>query len=409
VRSRDVRPHVALCLDWSPDQTRALTECGAEVTCVVTAADRHAPAAAGHTGRVLVVGDPADLDQVLGALGRAGLTPRDFTAVGTDDEFALVTAAVLAELGGAAGLRPPVALALRDKEIQKRLVRAAGLPVAGSAVVADLAEVADTGLRPPLVVKPPAGAGCQRTWVVPDDAAVRRLAEHAERVGPWLVEEFVPGEELHVDGAVRGGEVRLVSVGRYLANLIGLRDGGVLLGSTTPDPDQEVLLGGIDRLTRAALAALGHTDGVFHLEVFHDDGRLVFGECAGRIGGGMIFEAVLAKHGVDLNREWAAAVLGRPPAPASTRPPTAGSFGWINLQCPAGRIEHLPDLAELAARPGVVAAQQWKDPGDVVGDPTGGSHVLVAKAMVHAVKESQARADLTAVADWFAGQVRVTA
>jgi len=379
-------------LGWAREPVAALVDQGAEVTCVVPTAERDKPRADGFAGLVVTVGDHTRVDDALAALAATGNTPADYLAACSDDEFAIVPAAVMTQLGIGAGMSVPVALALRDKGIQHSLVRAAGIPTADSVRINDLAEVATCGLCPPIVVKPPAGAGTQRTWLVPDVDAAKRLAGSAPSTGPWLVERFVRGEELHVDGVVRAARVSLCSVSRYLHNVIEVR-GGNLVGSATLDADTEGrLVADVTRLTTEVLAALGHTDGVFHLECFHDDGNLVFGECAGRIGGGMITEAVRAKYGVDLYAEWAASVMGLP-SPGASTPPTVApdSLGWVNLPCPAGRIDTLPDRSAISRRPGVVDAQLWASPGDVVGDPQEGSHLLVAKAMVRAPREVRAR------------------
>lgn len=396
-------------LGWAREPVAALVAQGADVTCVVPAAERDKPRADGFTGPVVTVHDHTRVDDVLAALAASGNTPEDYQTASSDDEFAIVPAAVMTQLGAGAGMSVPVALALRDKGVQNSLVRAAGIPTADSVRINDLAEVTTCGLGPPLVVKPPAGAGTQRTWLIPDVDAAERLAGSAPSTGPWLVERFVPGEELHVDGVVRAARVLLCSVSRYLHNVIEVR-GGNLVGSATVDADTEGgLVADVTRLTADVLAAVGHTDGVFHLECFHGDGNLIFGECAGRIGGGMIAEAVRAKYGVDLYAEWAASVLGLP-SPGADTPPTVApdSLGWVNLSCPAGRIATLPDRSAIAGRPGVVDAQLWAAPGDVVGDPREGSHLLVAKAMVRAPREARARDHLMAVGRWFSSAVQVT-
>lgn len=388
-----------LCLEWGAGPVGAMRDLGVAVTCVAAIGDPGVPDRLPVNVQVVSVRDHSRVEDVLAGLASAGLTPADFTAVGTDDEFSVVTAAVLAALGGARGMPVPVALALRDKLEQKRLVRAAGLPTARCALAGSLAEAKGVGVEPPLVIKPPAGAGTQRTWAVhtADD-----LAAMPDEPGPWLVEEFVPGEELHVDGVVRAGVLVVAVVSRYLHNVIGVRDGDLVASTTVEDPD---LVERATELTAAALAALGHRDGVFHLEAFHDNDSLVFGECAGRIGGGMVAETVLAKSGVDLYAEQAAALLGVPsPAVVSTTPDV---LGWANLPVPAGRITRLPSQAEIAARPGVAAAQVWKRAGDVVSDPSGGSHLLAAKVMVRAPSAEAAREALTGTAAWFADTAQV--
>ncbi|MDK9499257.1 ATP-grasp domain-containing protein [Streptomyces katrae] len=401
-----------LYLGWQREAVEALQSLGARVTCVVPVSERFKPAEEGFTGTVLAAGDHTSVEHVLGALADRNLAPSSFRVVCTEDEFAIVASAVLAELGRTQPfLTPAVALALRDKGVQKRRVREAGIPVADATRFPGLDALAEAvrsgAVELPVVVKPPAGAGSVHTRLVRDAAELAAFTRAVgDAAGPWLVESFVRGEELHVDGAVRDGRTVVLSVSRYLHNVVEVHEGR-LVGSATLDTGSErALSDAVAALTERALRAIGHTDGVFHLEAFHDDGDLVFGECAGRIGGGMILEAVRAKYGVDLYREWAAAALGLPsPAAEHGGAPDGGpekdSFGWVNLAAPPGRIRVLPSRTAIESRPGVVQGQLWAKEGDRIGDMREGSHLLVAKALVRAPAEATVRERLFEVGRWF--------
>ncbi|WP_329201210.1 MULTISPECIES: ATP-grasp domain-containing protein [unclassified Streptomyces] len=368
---------------------------------------------------VAVARDHTSVEEVLGALADLRLAPSAFLTVCTEDEFAIVTASVLAELGcPQAFLTPAVALALRDKGLQKQRVRDAGLPVADSMRFCGLDALAGAvesgSVALPLVVKPPAGAGSVHTRVVHDPAGLAAFARDVgDAPGPWLVESFVPGEELHVDGAVRDGRTVVVSVSRYLHNVVEVHRGRLVASATLDACSDHALSDAVAALTERALRAIGHADGVFHLEAFHDDGALVFGECAGRIGGGMILEAVRGKYGVDLYREWAAAALGLPSpaagggAPGTGPEPEKDSFGWVNLAAPPGRIRLLPSQTSMENRPGVVQAQLWAKEGDRIGDMREGSHLLVAKALVRAPAEAVVRERLAEVGQWFSAALEM--
>ncbi|MFD7507782.1 acetyl-CoA carboxylase biotin carboxylase subunit family protein [Streptomyces sp. NPDC059853] len=408
-----------LYLGWQREAVDALQACGTRVMCVVSAAERGKPAEAGFDGPIAVARDHTNVEDVLGALAGYGLTPDRFETVCTEDEFALVTAAVLNALAGSSSadalpLSVPVALALRDKAVQKRRIREANVPTARCRRLSDLAavreEVRDAELVPPFVIKPLAGAAAQHTHVVETsdtDSALKEIASSDAPVGPWLVEEYVHGEELHIDGAIRGGEIQVLSVSRYLHNVITVHDGHLVASATLDDSDP--LVARAHRLAERSLTALGHADGVFHLEAFVDGEGLVFGECAGRIGGGLILDVVRSKYGVDLYAVWAAAALGcPPPAPVPVEEPRTDSFGWVNLPAPTGRLRSLPTREEIEARPGVVLGQTWAVPGDILGDPRRASHLLVAKAMVRAPSEAEVRAILRDTGEWFAQQVTVT-
>ncbi|MGP3948141.1 ATP-grasp domain-containing protein [Streptomyces sp. 7N604] len=417
-----------LYLGWQREAVEALQRLGARVTCVVSSSDRVKPAEEGFEGTLAVARDHTHTEDVLGALAHLGLAPDGFWTACSEDEFAIVTAAVLSNLGCERVTSVSGALSLRDKAFQKRLVRQAGIPTAECARFPDLGAVAEAvrsgEVGTPFVIKPPAGAGSQHTRVVRDGEAVKdedvrdgragagALDAFAREVGtatgPWLVERFVRGEELHIDGVVRDGAVLLVSVSRYLHNVVEVHQGSLIASATLDEDAERELVDGAVRQTERVLAALGHADGVFHLEAFHDDGALTFSECAGRIGGGMILEAVRGKHGTDLYDEWAAAVLDVPsPVAQSVREPLKDSFGWANLAAPPGRIRSLPSREAIEARPGVVQGQLWAEPGDVIGDMRQGSHLLVAKALVRAPSEATARTQLASVNAWFADALQM--
>ncbi|MFJ8047988.1 acetyl-CoA carboxylase biotin carboxylase subunit family protein [Streptomyces luteogriseus] len=314
---------------------------------------------ASEHARMLPCGTPSDVEAVLAALARAGEDPAGFDVVWGIDEFTVVPAAVVAAaIGRPAHLPLDVSLRFRDKELQKRAVRAAGLPTARTAVATrfeDLAAEPARGLGWPRVVKPMAGAAAADTHRVDTaeelQARIGLLLESAAAQGPFLVEEYVEGRELHLDGCVRDGRLTAFGVSRYLQNCLDIRDGGVT-GSYTLDagrhPELCVEAG---RFALRCLQALGMRDGIFHMEVFEGPDGLVFSECAARAGGGMITEGFEARYGVNLLTEQGRAVAG---LPAGEPVPGDRVYGQLSVRPPAGTALAVPDTEELLQRPGVV-------------------------------------------------------
>ncbi|MFJ9774023.1 ATP-grasp domain-containing protein [Kitasatospora sp. NPDC101157] len=405
-------PLRVLIIGWKPDAAvTALHGHGAELTCAVAPGDLAAARAHPGASRVVPVANPTDLESVLSGLAREGLSPASFDVVCTAGEFELVAASALGETAGRAALPLEAALALRDKFVQKQRIQEAGLPVTACRVVEGLAGVAASGDDLPCVIKPLAGAGTMDTHRVETAADLARIRAvlKGSADGLWLVERFVPGTELHVDGVVRDGRVLGFGVSRYLNNLIDFHD-GALVGSFTLDPahHSELYERTGDLVTRA-MGALGHRDGVFHLEMFHQaDGGLVFSECAGRVGGGKIATALQRQFGIDLHDEWARSVLRLPSALGPERSPgsgSAGSHGWIHLTAPAGRIEHAPGEADLLAQPGVVTAEVDIRVGDVAPGSTAATSLRAARAVVRGSDATEAEARLRSLADWFRAAV----
>ncbi|MDH6226010.1 hypothetical protein [Streptomyces sp. MJP52] len=392
--------HVLL-IGWRPDAVAALRRLGAEVTCVLAAHELDARGDLLDDAHTVVARDPCATEPTLAALERHGLSADRFDVVTSQFEYSLVNAAVVGGPRSPAGIRQ--ALLLRDKELQKRRVRAARLPVADSAQVTRPADLLALD-RPRGVLKPldlSTGRG-MRTWS--SDAERIHIAEtlaDSPTPGPWLAESWVDGEELHVDGVVRHGEVRFVSVGRYLQNPLAAQRGG-LRGSLAEHPERRRgLYDHAREFAGRVMSALDHRDGVFHLEVYEQaDGRWVFGECGGRLGGGSLDVLVRLQHGVDLHEEWARAVLALPPGPPAV--PAATTFGHVFLAAD-GPERGRPADAEIAARDGVRHVASQPPPAGPLSSTTPARR-FPATAVVEGKDTAHADDRVRALATWFSGR-----
>ncbi|MCT9089955.1 ATP-grasp domain-containing protein [Streptomyces sp. ASQP_92] len=393
-------PNDVLMVGWHFKAVDALRQAGRRVISAVSSAELYRVPAHVPRADLIVVPDSNSAEDVLAGLAREGLAPADFAAIHTMREFALVTAALLAAHGDTRGLPVDTAVALRDKYVQKRLVRDAGLPTAACHVVDRLDDLLGDTPPLPFVVKPLAGAGTYNTHAVRTRAQLEALTAEGEGLqGPWLVEEFIDGRELHIDGIVREGDLTFLAVSRYLNNVIDIKTGG-LVGSVTLHPRTEAACYQQARsLTRDALAALRLRDGVFHLEAFQRDGELVFSECAGRIGGGVVQDTLIHAFGTDLLAEWARTITGQPSSP--TPEPHSRNHGWVHLQAEAGRPVRLPSLDALESRPGCVAAGLDLKGSRVIPDPAVSSNQRVAWAVLAGDSEQHVARNAQSLAAWF--------
>ncbi|MGW2110220.1 ATP-grasp domain-containing protein [Streptomyces sp. NPDC001948] len=355
--------------------------------------------------RMLPCGDPTDVEAVLAALARAGVDPAEFDAVCGIDEFTVVpAAAVAAAIGRPAHLSLEVSLRFRDKELQKRAIRAAGLPVARTAVVArpaDLVEGPAGELGWPRVVKPMAGAAAVDTYRADTGQEladrVGTLLATAAAKGPFLVEEYVEGGELHLDGCVRGGRLTAFGASRYVQNILNTSSGGVR-GSYTLDATRHPeLCARTEQFALRCLQALGMRDGIFHMEVFDGPDGLVFSECAARAGGGMITEAFEARYGINLLTEQGRAVAG---LPAGEPVLDDRVQGQLTLRAPVGNALEMPGTGELLARPEVVDGRV-----ETAAPTRTSAGQRVGVALVAAPDEETVVARMREVQEWFAGAV----
>jgi biotin carboxylase len=246
-------------------------------------------------------------------------------AVVAVDDVGVEIAAAAGERLGLAHNDPAAVAATRNKaELRARLERAR-VPQPAFAVAPDLAAVdeavAHVGM--PCVLKP-VGLAASRGVIRADDAGAATRA--AQRIlaladGPLLVEEYVPGVEVAVEGLVLApGRVEILAVFDKPDPLVGpyFEETIYVTPSRLPRAQQDR----VHELTTSAATAVGLVDGPVHAEVRLDGDRAwvieiaarsIGGLCARtlRFGAGIALEELILRHALglpidDLEREPAA-------------------------------------------------------------------------------------------------------
>lgn len=362
----------------------------------------------------LRVDEQKNPENILMALHRAGLADTEFDAVQTSDEWALVTAGVLAAHFGCRAIDPVTAVRFRDKSVQKQCVSAAGVPAARVTVIDDVHDV--SGISeweyPRAVLKPVAGAATARTAVVDSLDELRGLSaryrEERTTQRTFVLEEYVGGDEWIVDGFVWNGELRFCAVGRYGSPCLTTVDEDQPLWMRHFDPKEEAWAYELAApVVHDALAALGLRDGVFHMELFHqpETGRLVFSECAARRGGALIHEQVQAKFGVHLGEAVVSCALGRPPeADVVLR---QGMVGTSYLSGRSGIVFDCPSPAQVRELPGVEFARIEFPAGQMFSGTIDNTNHRMGQVLVSAADEQELQERFAAVRSWFASQLVV--
>jgi biotin carboxylase len=214
---------------------------------------------------------------------------------------------------GLPGTDPKTADLFRDKARMKDALRAAGLPCARHKVITSLADaltfVKQVGF--PIVLKPPAGAGCKATWRI-NSLDELNGAIHAVRPSvqdPTLAEEFLRGREFCFDTITVKGKICFENVSRYYPGPLEVTENPwiqwavVQPRALTPDLDDARAIG------RKAIKALGLGTGFTHMEWFRrDDGSVAIGEIAARPPGANFVEMMGFGHDFDMYRAWARAI-----------------------------------------------------------------------------------------------------
>jgi hypothetical protein len=354
------------------------------------------------------VDDVANPESILMALHRAGLADRRFDAVQTSDEWAVITAGVLASYLGCRGTDPATGVYFRDKSLQKRRVAAAGVATAATTVIEDIYDVSAFTTLPYArgVLKPVAGAATARTSIVESVAQLQAASLAYRRTGvaqrTFVLEEHVGGDEWVADGIVFDGEVLFCAMGTYGAPCLTVVDQELPLWLRRFDPETEAwAYSRGEPVVRRALSALGLRDGVFHMEFFHDPatGELTFSECAARRGGALVHEEMLAKFNVHLGEAALLCALGRRPEPAVKIRP--GVIGGTYLMGRPGTLFRCPSPADLTALPGVEYARIEFPAGGQFAPGVGSTNQRVGQVLVSADSESALIRRFDEVREWF--------
>jgi biotin carboxylase len=299
-------------------------------------------------------------------------------------EFYVDTAARLSARLGLPGLPVETVPRLRDKALMRRAVEAAGLRVPRYAEATDERSLAAAGERVgfPAVLKPAASAGSVHVSRV-DDAA--QLAEayawmHADTRtdlgrrldGRVLLEEYLDGPEVSVEGFVAGGsggsggiggELRVLSV---TTKLLGPEPWFVEVGHIVPHELDATARATVEAYVAAVARALGLSLGVFHCELRLVGGEPVLVELGARLPGGHIADLVELVTGVSLPTVMLAAHTGLDPA-------RLGAFGTPRAKHAAiaaitatgsGPVTGITGLERLRAAPDVLDVQVYVSPGE---------------------------------------------
>jgi biotin carboxylase len=279
---------------------------------------------------------------------------RPIDAVVAVDDPGVVVAAQAGERLGFPHNPPAAAARTRDKVLMRDALAAAEVPQPRFAPLPTVDDLPDVGW--PRVVKPARGSGSRGVIRADDAAAAVAAARRAASIvdgGPLLVEEYVRGAEVAVEGLLRGGQLTVLAVfdkpdapdGPYFEETI------YVTPSRLPAED----LAAVRRVSQDAARALGLTEGPVHAELRVEDGRArllevaarsIGGLCARslRLGAGISLEELILRHALDL------------PLEDLTR--ERGASGVMMLPIPrSGTLVDVDGQAAARAVPGVVGLE----------------------------------------------------
>ncbi len=293
------------------------------------------------------------------------------------DETLIVTTAHIAEALGLPGPTVAGVENCRNKQRNREVLTAAGLPQPRFALVRTLAEArtAAAAVGFPAVLKPPgmgASIGVVRVDGAAGLAAGFEVAYQASfggnpaYEGGVLVEEMLVGPEISVDGAVFDGRYQPLFLAR---KRVGLAPYFEEIGHIVDPADPLLADARLAEVLAEAHRALGLRYGMTHTEVMLTARGPVIVEVNGRLGGDLIPYLGKLATGIDPGAVAADVAAGVPPvlAPGERRP-VGIRFAYPPQDC---RVRGVA-LPEPGALPGLLEAAVLAEPGAELNLPPKG-------------------------------------
>jgi len=283
----------------------------------------------GDRALTLRLSDPQDAAETI--IARARDTP--FAAiVGVDDQGVMAAALASERLGLAHN--PPAAVArTRDKAASRQALADAKVPQPRFVLLPPGADVptATRTIGLPCVVKPLSLSGSQGVIRADDLDQARSAAERVRRIlaaagqpadAPLLLESYLPGAEVAVEGLLRSGRLEVLAIFDKPDPLEGPYFEETLY--VTPSRLPATVLAEVSRVTARAAEALGLREGPVHAELRVSDRRVGMLELAARSIGGLCSRALRFGAGVSLEQLILRHALGLAFEELSRESPAAG-------------------------------------------------------------------------------------
>ena len=330
---------------------------------------------------------PFDDPALAASLMREYARTRPIAAVVPVDD---ATTVVGAAIGQALGLRanaPAAVSATRDKQAMRERLARAGVPQPSftAASVSDDARAVAARVRYPCVLKPlvlSASRGViradsetdfivawQRIAAILAEPDVEALGEGARKI---LVEDFVPGIEVALEGMLTDGALATLAIFDKPDPLDGpfFEETIYVAPSRLPEATQQALA---ECAARAA-TALGLTDGPVHVELRVNENGPWLIELAARSIGGLCSRTLSFGTGMSLEEIIVRHALGWPIASLVRERPAAGV---MMIPIPrAGVLECVDGLEAARAVPGIEEITISMHPGQrVVPLPEGSTYL----------------------------------
>jgi hypothetical protein len=330
-------------------------------------------------------------------------------------EYDILRAARLREFLGLPGQNYESALAFRDKAIMKDHWAAAGLPITSYAAVDTATDLLEFAARHgfPVVVKPRRAAGSRGVSVIHSQQQLTGWLHNVWSVPlggmpGWMVEQFVDGQMMHVDGLLAAGHLEIAwpsTITSQLAFHNGSPTFSIHLNTADPAVAEA------RSVVHAALKALPCPDlTIFHAEIWRlTDGSMALNEIASRLGGGRIRTAITAAFGTDMAQRYIQAAVN--PDFLTENIPAAipqRLAGFVTIPPAKGKIASVAEIPVWLSG-GLVETSVTTRPGQVFTDGAVSAADTIAAAVATGDDRAAVMARLNSFVEWCYGAISYSA
>lgn len=218
---------------------------------------------------------------------------------------------------GIEGMKRDVALNFRRKDIMKEKLRKAGLPCAKFLLATSKSEVVafSKSVGFPIVIKPPAGVGTRATYRINDHKELLEICQlfPISKDKPWMLEEFITGDEYSFETVTINGKKVWYSWSRYYPTpLEAMEKPWIQWCIYIPKDIDTQEVADVKDVAFKALDVLGMDTGLSHMEWFRrKNGSVAISEIAARPPGAQITTLLYHAHEWDVYHEWAKLMVFR--------------------------------------------------------------------------------------------------
>lgn len=229
----------------------------------------------------------------------------------------------------------------------------------------------------PIIIKPFDGAGSKGTVKINNPSELEAVWNNIQHIcDQFRVEQFINGTQFFVDMLIQDGRVVFEMLSQYTYHVMNFRSeipGGVCIPHNRTTGHHKIL-----DAARQIVIGFGLRCGITHTEFFMtDNGGVVLGETACRLGGGPIPAMAWHAYGIDLIREWLHIELYPLYVPQEYQGKFLGAeYFSADTYGAFGEIIKISSRDELLCLPDVIDAMIWKAVGDTISPPNICSDVL---------------------------------